>query len=677
MAICLLPQKVEDFKRALKQKEINIVDLLNMTTEARTKLLEKYAGENAKDVNTLFEKKLILKNKVLGIKNWASKLGEIGRYDPQKKAKLEELANEFEKKQQERILNPKETDAFLSDLAEETLGTKVSREEAATIFEMTDKADTILEKGFNKDTLEWRTPEDKAEYGASKLVLEQYLSKLSDETISIKDALESRGYQFKQQFKENKIKAVSDLLLDVVKQVTDNSVSLVATLDNSFLGRQGLNTLKTHPSIWWEEMVKKSFSDFARTIGGEKTLDALWADIYSNPLYINGELQKAKILPKSEEQFPSSIPERIPALGRIFKASESAFSGSALRGRIKLYELIRGIAENNGVEIDNKQIESIGTLVNSLTARGKWGKRGEPSVVKLVLWAPKMLKAHLDNLILHPSGLSDITPFARKQAQINLVKIISSTAIVLGIANALQPGSAELDPRSSKSGKIVIGTGKKAQTIGVLLDLIGLSSTTYSDGSVALDTTGGAASIITLASRLATMSSKSSTTGIVNELGSGYGKTSGFDLAVDFLTNKTTPIAHAIIDVLRGEKFGGDKPTVANTFYGLTTPISVQNFINLLDDRIPGTDWGQSEAKEIVAFKEKVGEDKFKQANNEFNTRFNSWMADTKKRDVYKNLSEEDKQKVVTDKKAKIKEQIFKEYGFVYKKTKSKVLPKL
>jgi hypothetical protein len=676
MATCLIPAKVEEFKKDLKERKLDLIKLFNMSSEARTKVFERYAGENASKVNLEFEKKLILKNRIKGIENWIEKQGELGRYHPNKKSELNKILQDYKDKQAERVFSPKENEAFLADLAESKIGTRITEAEASNMFKLSSKAEDLLSK-FNEETGTWSSPKAKAEYGASKVALEKYVEDLKSGKETFKDLIKGRVQRFKQEAKDNQPLAVTNLLTDTIKSISDNSVSLVATLDNSFLGRQGLNTLKTHPSIWWEQMVKKSFSDYAKTIGGENALDALWADIYSNPLYISGELTKAKVIPKTEEQFPSSLPEKIPVVGKAFKASENAFLGSGLRGRVKLYELYRDIAKENGVELNNIEIESIGRLVNSLTARGQWGKKGEPAAVRLVLWAPKMIKSHLDNLLLHPTGASGLTPFARKQAQINLLKIIASTAVVLGTANALQPGSAELDPRSSKAGKIVIGNGKKAQSIAILLDLIGLNSTTYSNGDVAIDTTGGAGSIITLASRLALSSSKNSATGVVTPLGGGYGKTSGFDLAVDFLANKTTPVAHAIIDILKGEKFGGVKPTVANTMYGLTTPISVQNFINLLDDRVPGTDWGESEAKEIIQFKKKVGENSFKKANNEFNQQFNNWLSKVKKDSRYQTLSEEDKQKLVTNKKAQIKKDIFRQYGFIYKSQKSKPLPKL
>ena len=85
---CLMPDKVNEFKQALKKQDIKIADLLNMDTATRTEMLRKYAGDNAPDVNRLFEQKLVLKNKELGIRNWASKIGEIGRYSPKGKVEL-------------------------------------------------------------------------------------------------------------------------------------------------------------------------------------------------------------------------------------------------------------------------------------------------------------------------------------------------------------------------------------------------------------------------------------------------------------------------------------------------------------------------------------------------------------------------------------------------------------
>ena len=557
--LCIKLEKVNEFKKALKNKKINIADLINMTSEERTKLLSKFAGDNAKDVNTLFEQKLILKNRLQGIKNWASKIGEIGRYDPAKKANLDKLMNEYKARQQERMFNPQENEAFLSDLVEEKFGTRISKEEAKNVFDLTAKAEELKQ---NFDGKEWTSEEDRFTYGASKVTLENYIEDLKTGNFSLKNLSKERISQFKQTWATNKPKAVTDLLTDSIKAISDNSISLVASVDNSFLGRQGLKTLMTHPSVWWSG-AKNSFGDFAKTLGGKETMDALNADIYSRPNFINGNYETAKIFATFEEQFPSLLPERVPVLGKVFKASDVAFRGSALRMRTGLFDLLTKQMEENGVDItDPYQLKSIGTVINSLTARGQWGKRGEMGGVRLVLWAPRMIKGNIDVLTAHTG--QDISSFARKQAGINLLKIITETALFMMIANALRPKSIEYDPRSSDFGKLKIGDTR-------------------------FDFTGGAGSLVTLAARLITNSTKNPTTGEIKQYGSGFGQASRFDILIDFLSNKTTPFARRIVDRLRGRTYEFEKPRllkpyVGSEIYSLTTPIAIQNFVELKDD---------------------------------------------------------------------------------------------
>lgn len=143
MAFCLLPDKVAEFRQALKNKEINVSDLLDMTTEERTKLLEQYAGPNAKDVNTLFEEKLVLKNRIQGIKNWAMKAGELGKYSAMGKEELAKTLSEYKAAQQERIFSPKENEAFLNDLADKRLGVHISKDVAQKVFELSAKAEAL------------------------------------------------------------------------------------------------------------------------------------------------------------------------------------------------------------------------------------------------------------------------------------------------------------------------------------------------------------------------------------------------------------------------------------------------------------------------------------------------------------------------------------------------------
>jgi len=239
------------------------------------------------------------------------------------------------------------------------------------------------------------------------------------------------------------------------------------------------------------------------------------------------------------------------------------------------------------------------------------------------------------------------------------------------IANALKPGSAETDPRSSNFGKIKIG------------------NTTF-------DYTGGAASLVVLASRIITNTRKSATTGIKTQLGSAYGQTSRFDVFLNFLEGKTTPPVSAIISWMKGKTIIGQKPTIGGTIYGAFTPISIQNAIKLKDDSsveavlgviLDGlginantyqagvVDWGQSTGVELQQFHQKVGDAKFKEANDLFNKQVSDWFNSVKMNPRFSALSDEDKQKVITKKKEEIKDKIFRQYGFHYKPAPIKKLP--
>jgi len=272
---------------------------------------------------------------------------------------------------------------------------------------------------------------------------------------------------------------------------------------------------------------------------------------------MNGNYEVAKLIPKTEEQYPTSIPGRIPGLGRVFKASENAFVNSALRMRVNTFDMLHDMARRHGVDVTDKvQIQEMGKLVNSITARGSLGRWGEGGVIRLILWAPKMLKGNWDVLTGHTLGAGLDTPFTRHQARINIAKIVAETAAIAAIANAINPGSVETDPRSSDFMKI-------------------------RSGNTRFDITGGKGSLVTLIARAVSMQSKKNTDGKVIPLNSGkYGARTMFDVGTDFLANKTTPITRQIVDVAKGRDFNGNKPTKESILYNLSTPIGIRNFID-------------------------------------------------------------------------------------------------
>lgn len=662
---CLLPNKVEEFQIALKTKQINIADLINMSSEARTKLFENYAGANASDVNLLFEQKLVLKNRLLGIQNFASKVGNIGRYDPAKRAELKRLEAEYKQRQLERIFSPKENESFLADYAESLLGTRITSEEAKLVFDLSKNAEEKLKK-FDRNTEEWATEKDRADYGAAKVVYENYVKALTGENAPVKDQLSTRAARLKEEYADNKARAIGALGSDALRTLSDNAIAAVASIDNSFLGRQGLKVLFTKPKAWWPG-AQQSFVDLYKTMGGKNMADALWADIYSRPNYINGNYQKADLIPKTEEQYPTSLPAQIPGLGRMFTASETAFTGSAIRMRTALYDMISKQQTEMGVDMNDKyNIQSLGRVINSLTARGRFGKYGESPIVKLLFWAPRMIRGNWDVLTAHTG--QDIAPFARKEARKNLLKVVTITGLIMLMINAFDDDAIEFDPRSSDFGKIKIGDTR-------------------------FDITGGAASLVTLATRFAAGvlgkgAVKSTSTGIVTKMGAGYGKTSPLDVLINFSTNKAAPVASILLDIAQLEDFEGKPVTPLSALERVTVPLSVSQAIDLKDnasaDRVMGVltnllgissssyvptdkDWSIEPGKELTQFLEKVGKEKFEEANKKYNSLINEKLKGLRQDPSYEILDDESKQKEVDKQKDRARKEIFDQYDFKYK----------
>jgi hypothetical protein len=643
---------------------------MKMDSAERMKIFRTFAGENADTINLLFEEKLILKNKLQGIKNWVNKVGEMGIYDPEKKAKMAELLSDYRNKQQERMFNPKEEEGFLGQLVEEKLGIRISRKQAKVAWDMQLKVNELF-KQYDKKTEKWTSKKDAFKYGAAKVIYNNYINNFKTGDMSAVEMFKSYGQDVKESWQDSKYKTIAKVVSDSISTLSNTLISSTASWDNSFMGRQGAITITKSPKSWWN-MARRSFSDFYKTLKGQNPQDVLMANVYADPDYINGNYDKAKITFGIEEEVPIQILERIPALGRLFKASDTAFVDSAIRAKISLFKIQKNIYDSKRIKLDDTRLKDVGKIVNSIVGRGQVGQIGSSAPVRLLMWAPKMLKADWDVLTGHTFGFGLETKEARIQAADTILRVVIATAAISAVAAAFG-ADVEDDPRSTDFLKIKIGNTR--------------INTPFARGMPQL---------ITLISRILTRETKSST-GIISKLNSGeYGSKSVFDVGLDFLVNKTTPPASTVIAWTRGRDFSGKKPTLGKTAFRFL-PISVQNFIELKDEKTAiavigafidllgvstntysqETDWGESNGKELLQFKEKVGEEKFKEANDLFNERYSEWLITLKDNDKYKALTDEEKKKILSNKKTEIKKDIFEEYKFKYKQEKLPPLPKI
>jgi len=526
MAFCLIKPVAEQFKRMIESGELRASDLIKMTSEQRHAAFAKVVGaENAKPVNSLFESRLLLKNQKAAFLNWADKIVGNAKARPDIISKINKL---------DRVLNPAEKSAFLKDLAAQKLGTDVSFEQVKKISELASQV-----RAFKESALAGK---DRVKYGEKLVEFHDYMNSLKESRnkISLKDIknapVQSLG------------KGISNL--------GGLAKSLKASLDNSVIGRQGLKTLFSHPSVWLKNSIK-SFEDMVRAFGGKEVVSKVKAEVLSRPNALNGLYEKEKLaLGNIEEAYPTSLPEKIPVLGRAFKASEAAFNAFQLRTRADVFDKLVQIADKTGGDI-----KGIGQLANSLTGRGNIGKfEHAATTLNNLFFSPRFLKSNIDFLTAHRFD-SDMGSFAKKRAAINLAKTIGGIASILAISNAVAPGSVEVDPRSSNFGKIKIGDTR-------------------------FDVSGGMSSILTLAARLFSMSTKSSLSGKVTPLNSGgFGSRTGVDVVEDFIEGKLAPIAGVLRDYLKGHDMSGQKPTLASTANNLLTPLPITNYNELKDHK--------------------------------------------------------------------------------------------
>jgi len=538
----------------------------------------------------------------------------------------------------------------------------VTHEEAKTLMDLAKNAAELKSKHDPNVTTNhgWPSAKDRLEYGKAQVAFERYVAELKEGDTSLKAMAKRRIAEFQTTAKENPVKAAKDLALDTLGEISDSSIALVASMDNSFIGRQGLVTLQTHPTVW-AKAAAKSFSDIYKALrdkhGNEVAKDILHADLVSRENYINGNYQKSGILAKFEEQYPTSHPSRVPVIGRAFKASEVAFTNTALRMRLGTFDLLLDMANKADIPITKALVEDIGSVVNSATARAK---THDSKLIKNLLWAPKMMLANVNILTAHGLTANLQTSFARKQAAYNLMKIAGETAAVVAVLNALKPDSVETDPRSSDFMK-------------------------YRDGNTRIDLTAGRGQYITLASRWLTGQTKNAQTKIIKDLNlGGFGQNTYFDVGMNFLINKATPTVRQAVYFSKGKNFEGKKPTIGTALADLTIPIPIKNIAddsfgdysedkaialigNLADvfginanTYIQLDRWDNKSSKEIVAFRNRVGEERFKEANIRYNKKINDIISNVVKNERYLALPEEEKQKYITRIKRIEKDRILK-----------------
>lgn len=533
---CLPKNYADKFRNALVSGKIVPEKLSKLSSQERREFFEEIVGkEDAREVNAMYESKLLLKDQKRGLVTWAKQMAGL------KEEVRRDIIAKIEK--MDNILTPENEKAFLEDLAAKKLGTDVSFEEAEVISGLS-KSLQELKKDVSKGE------DERLLYGDKLVELQNYVNdlKLNAEKRTVKSTVED--------FKKAPVAAMGELLTDLAGATK----SIRSSLDLSVFLRQLLPVLTRNPIIWSENL-GKGISSFVKQLGkkagDESVMNAFKADVFSRENAMNGNYKKMKLdIGSGEEAYPVASQEKIPGFGRLFAASRVGFEGPAMRVRADVADKHIEIMKRQGI-LDDKHLEDAGLFINSMTGRGNLGSfEGKPSkTLNNWVFSPKYWKSQLDTFTMPFNDKMSV--YARKQAALNTLSTASAVAAVYLIANTLNPGSVETDPTSSDFGKI-------------------------RSGNTRFDIAGGKLSAVVLAMRMFLNSSKSTTSGKSRELNTGkFGASDSDDLFWNYVQNKASPAGQVIKEIANRRDFDGNPTTPGTIAKDLFVPLPVSDVYEL------------------------------------------------------------------------------------------------
>lgn len=587
--------------------------MVDRGTEGRQKWFSQFGEENAKNLNALFESKMLLKSQQKGFQSFVKNLGGSKQIRTDFLSKVDRL---------ETALSKSEVEQYLGDYTTKRLGLEaVTEEEFAAITKLSNKVKDLQAK---TDITKSDVP-----LGRAKLDVLDYVNSFN--------------------------KKSADLVTNIagVPRTAMTSFDLSAPLNQGWgmVSRRRFYT---------------SLATMFKSAGSKNAFRDLQAEIITHPKYDLAKKAGLRLtdlgskLEFREEAFMSTLLDKVPGISH----SQRAYTAFLNKLRMDSFSDLVKKAEVAGENVTSgaKATEDLAKVVNNFTGGARVGKvEGAVPLLNAVFFSPRKITSTLQ--MFNPSNYINpkISKTARLEATRNLIGSLALSAGVISLYSLLTGKKQESDPTSSDFGKI-------------------------RSGDTRLDVSGGNATYLNILSRIITQKIKSAS-GASRDLGTGYGETSGFDLIAQFIRYKLSPNASFLIDAITGENAIGEKKTISESAIDRFKPMFGDSVVELLKSDTDGkfgfaltalfgaglntysnsVDWGENKGKEITQFKQKVGEDKFKQANNDFNNQYNTWFDEKSQTADYKNLSNEAKKKVITATKAKLQEKIFKQYNFTYR----------
>ena len=440
-SFCLPKDIANKFKQSIKSGKIDIDKLSDMSSLKRRDFFSEMVGErNAREVNSLFESKLLLKNQQRGMVTWAKQITGI----------RPELKNTLVDKimKMEPILSVQEENLFFNDLASKRLGADITTKEAGEIVELSEKI---------RELENYKTDKERIKYGRSKIALTDYVSSLNPK-------------------KANLITNIAN-----VPRTVMTSIDLSAPLNQGW----GMVSRK--------EFYKSLGPMIKYALNKENLLD-LQADIITRENYKAAKKAGLRLtdlgdsLMQREEEMMSNILDKVPGIA----ASQRAYTGFLNKLRMDVFDSLVEKAKISGEDIglDSPVLKDLASVVNNFTGGARVGQI-ETAVPALnaMFFSPRKVMSSIN--ILNPRNYLSrkISKTARKAAIRNLLGSSSISVALISLANLLGSDEPERDPRSTNFGKIKVGDSRMDVTGGngtyiVLLSRILSRSSKTSKGKI-------------------------------------------------------------------------------------------------------------------------------------------------------------------------------------------------
>lgn len=378
------------------------------------------------------------------------------------------------------------------------------------------------------------------------LQLDKEAMELQDKLIKLKQAREIRLNLIKRQNETLKEKA-----LRKTAEVLNIPRTLMTIADFSGLLRQNIFFSAGHPL-----MTAKATPGMFKSFVSQKVYDRWFEELKKMPNYQVMKDSKLAItentsldLSKREEDFMSTLAEKIPVIGKtlkikgktvvpglnIVKGSERSYAMLLNKMRVDMFNYFTEKMKDRGVTPANnpKAYKAMAEYINNATGRSDFGltlNRIAP-ILNSVFFSPRLIASRINMLtyFMQPRFWTTLPVEARIDYMRNWVSLLAIGGTILFLAK-LGGADVEDDPRSSDFGKI-------------------------KSGNTRWDIWGGAQPYIRTMAQVISGKSKSSVTGGVRELDS---KDRFLITPGKFLRNKLAPIPGAIFDLAADETSVGD-----------------------------------------------------------------------------------------------------------------------